>query len=238
MKKIIALLIAVFMLSTVAFAAVGVTADDITYDGVSDTIVYTISIANDGTASEISAQAYFDTEVFAFVSASDAAGMKWSKNKKRVNIVTAVADELTITLKVLDKDAAKAGSEISLKSVKVVDSDALAVFTADEIVTTVKGAAAPAVPEAPAYAVESENYDDIVVGDVTYTNVYVGEYSATPVAGVGISKIGVKNATEEVASKTVAIEGGAKVTFKIALLGVEDGEDVGLTAFAEYDFAE
>lgn len=105
-------------------------------------------------------------------------------------------------------------------------------------------AAAP-TPEKPVITKNETKGATIETEDTIYTNIFKGEYTATPAEGVGISEIGIKYHKTDVndsnaakLSKTVEIKGGATVKFKAAILGVAADTELVVEPYTVYAFAE
>lgn len=151
----------------------------------------------------------------------------------------------TVTFNVIDKEKA-VGSEFYFDQAIIYASDwATDLFDGSDGKMTVK-AATPVTPEKPVITtVAEEKGATIETDDTIYTNIFKGEYSATPVAGVGISEIGIKYHKTDVTAgdavtlkKNVTIEGGATVNFKAAILGVAADTELVVEPYTVYDFAK
>lgn len=126
------------------------------------------------------------------------------------------------------------------------DTDESPWFTDGTVGSTLTINVKSADPEKPVITtVAEEKGATIETEDTIYTNIFKGEYSATPVEGVGISEIGIKYHNTDVTAgdavtlkKNVTIVGGATVNFKAAILGVAADTELVVEPYTVYDFAK
>lgn len=241
MKFLFTLALTVCMLFTVAFAANEFVANDIEYSGTGNIEVAFGSSYGDGYT--LGATMKYNTDKFDYVS-SNSELIKYSARNKRVNIVGAKlgAGDFVVTL-APKADIDVNGEKITFSSVKVT-LDGTPVYATDSVVVTITTSTPD--PEKPVITtVAEEKGATIETEDTIYTNIFKGEYSATPVEGVGISEIGIKYHNTDVTAsdavtlkKNVTIEGGATVNFKAAILGVAADTELVVEPYTVYDFAK
>ena len=240
MKFLFTLALTVCMLFTVAFAANEFVANDIEYSGTGNIEVAFGSSYGDGYT--LGATMKYNTDKFDYVS-SNSELIKYSARNKRVNIVGAKlgAGDFVVTL-APKADVDVNGEKITFSSVKVT-LDGTPVYTTDSVVVTITTSTPE--PEKPVIAKNEKKGATIETEDTIYTNIFKGEYSATPAEGVGISEIGIKYHNTDVTAsdavtlkKNVTIEGGATVNFKAAILGVAADTELVVEPYTVYDFAK
>lgn len=240
MKFLFTLALTVCMLFTVAFAANEFVANDIVYSGTGN--IEVVFGSSYGSGYELGATMHFNTDKFDFVS-SNSDLIKYSSKKKRVNIVGAKlgAGDFVVTL-APKADVDVNGEKITFQSVKVA-SQGTPVYSADSVVVTITTSTPE--PEKPVITKNETKGATIETGDAIYTNIFKGEYTATPAEGVGISEIGIKYHNTDVTAsdavtlkKNVTIEGGATVNFKAAILGVAADTELVVEPYTVYAFAE
>lgn len=198
----------------------------------------------------------YDKDVFEVTSTSDKDNFVADNNEGYIDIYpeniaftngTAV---FSFTAKVLNKEKA-VGSVFALVGATVNgasfnDEDKLLDEAGTVCTMTVtKKTVTPVEPEKPVITKNETKGATIETEDTIYTNIFKGEYSATPVEGVGISEIGIKYHNTDVTAsdavtlkKNVTIEGGATVNFKAAILGVAADTELVVEPYTVYDFAK
>lgn len=139
------------------------------------------------------------------------------------------------------------GSTFVLTAIDLTNSDTEESpwFTDGAVGSTLTINVKSAEPEKPVITKNETKGATVETETTIYTNIFKGEYTATPAEGVGISEIGIKYHKTDVndsnaakLSKTVEIKGGATVKFKAAILGVAADTELVVEPYTVYAFAE
>ena len=260
MKKfrfIIALAIVVTMISTFAFAATDIFTTSNIECNAGDNVTVTLKFKNAGTLTSAAFAVKFDNTVWtvdkADITTPITGADKEVSGLGQVVISTSnsykyEADSVAVSFIAKPIEGANVdGSKFYLCAeayLEFDDGDYYYEESNDAVVSTVTVKSAD--PTKPVITtVAEEKGATIETEDTIYTNIFKGEYSATPVEGVGISEIGIKYHNTDVTAgdavtlkKNVTIEGGATVNFKAAILGVAADTELVVEPYTVYDFAK